>query len=76
MSEERRGYEILASNLHRLVFERGTTLDEIARAAGLTREQLDAICSGEFDPELDVVYQIAAALEVTASQLLAEPEYN
>ena len=76
VTEERPGYEVLASNLHRLVFERGTTLDEVARAAGLTREQLDAICSGKLDPDLDVVYRIAEAVGVMASELLAEPEYN
>jgi transcriptional regulator with XRE-family HTH domain len=73
---ERRGFEVLASNLHRLVFERGTTLDEVARAAGLTREQLDAICAGEFDPDLEVVYRIAHAVGVSASELIAEPEYH
>ncbi|WP_106392533.1 helix-turn-helix transcriptional regulator [Enhygromyxa salina] len=73
---ERRGYEVLASNLHRLVFERGTTLDEVARAAGITREQLDAICTGEIDPDLDVVYRIAQAVGVTGSELIAEPNYN
>jgi hypothetical protein len=37
---DRRGYEVLAANLHRLAFERGLTLDDIARAVGISLEQL------------------------------------
>lgn len=73
---ERRGYEVLASNLHRLAFERDMTLDQVAEAAGLTRDQLDAICSGDLDPELEVVHRIARALGVSASELITEPNYQ
>ena len=47
----------------------------MARKAGLTREQLDAMYSGELDSELEV-YRIAEAVGVMASELVAEPEYN
>ena len=72
----RRAYEILASNLQRLIFEQNSTLEEVARRAGITLNQLEAICSGEVDPDLDVVDLIAKAVGVTASELLAEPDYN
>ena len=48
----RRAYEILASNLQRLIFEQNSTLEEVARGAGITLSQLEAICSGEVDPDL------------------------
>lgn len=73
---ERRAYEVLASNLHRLMFEQGLTLEAVARATGISVEQLQAICSGEFDPELEIVDRIAQAVGVTASELIAEPDYN
>ncbi len=73
---KRRGFEVLATNLHRLAFEQGLTLDEIARAAGISLERLQAILTGEFDPDLDLVDRIAQALGITASALIAEPEYN
>lgn len=70
----RRAYEILASNLQRLIFEQNSTLEEVAAKAGITLSQLEAICSGDVDPDLDVVDLIAKAVGVTASELLAEPE--
>jgi transcriptional regulator with XRE-family HTH domain len=73
---DRRGYEVLAANLHRLAFERGLTLDDIARAVGISLEQLQAILTGEFDPELELVNRIGLAVGVTASELIADHEYN
>lgn len=72
----RHSYEVLASNLHRLVFERGVTLEDVARAAGISLERLHAIFTGEFDPDLDLVDRIAQAVGVTASELLTETGYN
>ncbi|WP_106088550.1 helix-turn-helix transcriptional regulator [Enhygromyxa salina] len=69
-------YEVLSTNLHRLTFEQNLTLEEVARRAGITLEQLEAICSGEVDPVLDLVDLIAKAVGVTASELLAEPDFN
>jgi transcriptional regulator with XRE-family HTH domain len=61
---ERRAYEDLAS------------LDAIARAAGISVDRLHAILAGDFDPDLELVDRIAQALGVTASELIAEPDYN
>lgn len=72
----RRAHEVLATNLHRLVFEQGSSFEAVARSAGITPEQLQAICTGEFDPDLDLVARIAEAVNVTASELIAEPNYN
>lgn len=73
---DRRGFEVLASNLHRLAFEQSLTLDAIALAAGITSAQLHAILAGELDPDLETVDRIAKALGVTASELIDEPVYN
>lgn len=73
---DRRGFEVLASNLHRLAFEQSLTLDAIALAAGITSAQLHAILAGELDPDLEIVDRIAKALGVTASELIDEPVYN
>jgi hypothetical protein len=35
-----------------------------------------AICSGEADPDLDVVTRIAQAIGVRLSELFADPVYN
>jgi len=72
----RQAHEVLATNLHRLAFEQNLTFEAIARSAGITLEQLQAICAGEFDPDLDLVDRIAQAVGVTSSELIAEPEYN
>ncbi|MFV8750341.1 helix-turn-helix domain-containing protein [Nannocystaceae bacterium ST9] len=73
---DRRGFEVLAANLHRLAFEQGLTLDAIARAAGISPERLQAILTGEFDPDLELVNRIGQAVGVTASELLVDHEYN
>lgn len=73
---DRRGFEVLASNLHRLAFEQSLTLDAIAQAAGITTAQLQAILTGSLDPDLELVDRIAKALGVTASELIDEPTYN
>jgi DNA-binding phage protein len=73
---DRRGYEVLATNLHRLAFEQGLTLEMIAQAAGITVERLQAILTGEFDPDLELVDRIAKALGITAAALITDPGYN
>lgn len=72
----RQPHEVLASNLHRLVFERQMTLDAVATSAGITLEHLNAICSGDIDPDLGLLQRIAHSVGVTASELIAEPNYN
>ena len=39
-------------------------------------EQLQAICAGDLDPDLDLVYRLARAVGVTGSELITEPTYN
>jgi DNA-binding phage protein len=69
-------HEALAANLHRIAFEKGIPLESVARSAGISLDDLLAICSGEFDPDLDVITRIAQALGIRLSELLADPMYN
>ena len=73
---DRRAFEVLAANLHRLAFEQGLTLAAIAQAVGISLERLQAILTGEFDPDLDLVNRIGLAVGVTASELITDHEYN
>jgi transcriptional regulator with XRE-family HTH domain len=69
-------HEALASNLHRIAFTMGLPLESVARSAGISLDELRAICTGEIDPDLEVVTRIAQAVGVRLSELFAEPTYN
>lgn len=73
---KRRPYEILAANVKRLAHLRGSSLESVANAAGITLERLEAIFTGEFDPNIELVDRIANAVGVSASELITEPEFN
>lgn len=68
--------EVVEANVRRYALAKQMPLDAVARASGISTERLLAIFRGDFDPELDVIGRIAEALGVTASDLLAEPEFN
>lgn len=69
-------HEAFAANLHRIAFVRGIPLEAVARSVGLSLDDLLAICTGELDPDLDVVTRIAQAIGVRLSDLFAAPTYN
>jgi transcriptional regulator with XRE-family HTH domain len=69
-------HEALAANLHRIAFVRGIALESVACSAGISLNDLLAICTGEVDPDLGVVTRIAQAIGVRLSELFAEPTYN
>ena len=48
---DRRRYEVLAANLHRLAFDQGLTLEAMAQVVGIPLERLQAILTGEFPHE-------------------------
>jgi DNA-binding phage protein len=76
LDNEPDAHEALAANLHRIAFTKNIPLESVAQAAGITLDELHAICLGELDPDLEVVAQIAQAIGVKLSELLAEPMYN
>lgn len=69
-------HEALASNLHRIAFMRAISLASVAGAVGISLDELQAICTGEIDPDLEVVTRIAQAIGVRLSELFADPTYN
>ncbi|PRQ02027.1 helix-turn-helix domain-containing protein [Enhygromyxa salina] len=68
--------EIVEANVRRYAATKQMPLDAVARASGISVDRLLAIFRGDFDPDLDLVGRIAEVLGVTASDLLAEPDYN
>jgi transcriptional regulator with XRE-family HTH domain len=68
--------EIVEANIRRYAHAKGMSLDAVARASGISTVRLLAIFRGDFDPDLDLIGEIATVLGVTLSELLAEPDYN
>jgi transcriptional regulator with XRE-family HTH domain len=73
---KRPSYELLAWNVRRLAHARGIPLSTLAESVGLTPERLEAIFTGEFDPDLDLLNQIANEFGVGVADLLADTKLN
>ena len=69
-------HRILSANIHRIALTKGIPLESVARAVGITLDELLAICSGELDPDVDVVLRIAKALGVRPGDLFVDPMPN
>jgi transcriptional regulator with XRE-family HTH domain len=66
-----RAREILAVNLKRLRAERGLSQEEMAHLADIDRTYVSALERGVYAASLDVLEQIARALNVEPADLLA-----
>ena len=62
---------IFVTNLRSLRQARGLTLAELARLVGYSERYLEIIERGEVDPTINTMSELAAALDVKATQLLA-----
>ena len=62
--------EILARNLRRLRAERGLSQEELARRAGVNRNYVGMIEREENAATVDTMEQLAAALNVDATDLI------
>jgi transcriptional regulator with XRE-family HTH domain len=69
-------HELLAWNVRRLAHAQGIPLATLAATIGITAAQLDAIFTGEFDPDLDLLNKIANALGVGVGDILADTKLN
>jgi transcriptional regulator with XRE-family HTH domain len=69
-------HELIEANLRREAYVRGMSLDDIARASGISIERLLAIFSGDWSPDLQLVGRIAESVGLTAAELLTEPDVN
>lgn len=63
--------EIFATNLRAQRRAKGLTLAELARRVGYSERYLEIIERGEVDPTIATMAELAAALGVKATQLLA-----
>lgn len=64
----------LARGMARLRKQRGLTISEMAEAAGLSVQFVSMLERGQRSAKLATLYKIATALDVSASELLAEGE--
>jgi transcriptional regulator with XRE-family HTH domain len=65
-------FDLVARNVRRLRQERGYSLSELARRAGLAKQTLSGIEAGQANPTVSTLMGIAAALEIQAGHLLTE----
>ncbi len=59
----------LGANVERLRLRGGWSLDGLAERSLLGKDQLEAIVRGEAEPDVDSIYRLAGALEVTPGEL-------
>ncbi|MFF3501048.1 helix-turn-helix domain-containing protein [Streptomyces sp. NPDC003247] len=64
----------MARNVRLLREQRGLSLAELARQAGVAKQTLSTLEQGMGNPTLDTLFAIAAALGVPMTRLVAEPE--
>jgi ribosome-binding protein aMBF1 (putative translation factor) len=65
--------EIFAKNLRRLRTERGLSQEETAHRAGIDRTYVSALERCVYAVSIDVLEQLAKALDVEAAELLVKP---
>lgn len=64
--------ELVAKNLHRIRLERGFSLSELSRRAGLSKQTLSSVEQGDANPTIDTIGAIALALDVPFRALVTE----
>ncbi len=63
----------LGSRIRRLRVERGVSLSELARRAGIGKATLSGLETGSRNPTVETLYAVTAQLGVPLAALLAEP---
>src|ERR1700734_2411926 len=71
-SSARDKFDLVARNVRRLLRDRGYSLSELARRAGLAKQTLSAIEGGQANPTVLTLTTIATALGVPVAHLLTE----
>jgi DNA-binding XRE family transcriptional regulator len=69
-------HELLATNARRIAAAKVISFIALAGSAGITTERLQAIFTGDFDPDLDLLNKLANGLGVSLSELFAESQSN
>lgn len=65
-------HPIFPARLRSLRVQAGLSVPALARAAGLTRQQIHGYESGRNEPKLSTLVRLASALDVTVSTLVGE----
>jgi len=68
------GNAVVARNVRLLREQRGLSLAELARQAGLAKQTLSNLEQGTGNPTVDTLFSISTALGVPVTRLVAEPE--
>ncbi|WP_307835150.1 helix-turn-helix domain-containing protein [Streptomyces adelaidensis] len=68
------GNSVVARNVRLLREQRGLSLAELARQAGLAKQTLSKLEQGTGNPTVDTLFSIATALGVPVTRLVAERE--
>jgi len=62
--------QVLGNNVRRLREDKGWSQDKLSEESGLHRTYISGIERGIRNPTIEIVYEIALALEVKPNQLL------
>lgn len=65
--------DVFATNLRRLRHAKGMTQEDLADAAEISREYLSKLERSGYSASIDVIEQLAAALQVEPKLLLDKP---
>ncbi|WP_198144587.1 helix-turn-helix domain-containing protein, partial [Parafrankia sp. EUN1f] len=68
------GHAVVARNIRLLRQQRGLSLAELARQAGLAKQTLSKLEQSSGNPTVDTLFSIASALGVPVTRLVAERE--
>jgi transcriptional regulator with XRE-family HTH domain len=58
-----------AANVERLCRQHDYSIDQLVRRSQIERDELDAILRGEAEADVDSIYRLAGALEVSPGEL-------
>ena len=62
--------------LKQIMIQQGLTQKELAIRSGITEASMSKYLSGERTPRIDVIINLAHALEITTDELLGETDNN
>ncbi|MFC8827344.1 helix-turn-helix domain-containing protein [Streptomyces sp. NPDC057137] len=68
------GNAVVARNMRTLREQRGLSLNELARQAGLSKQTLSNVEQGGGNPTVETLFSVATALGVPVTRLVAEQE--
>ena len=65
--------KLVGTNLRRVRLEKGLTQEELSELSGFTQQYLSTVESGQANPTIVTIYEIATAMGVSHIDLVAPP---